>query len=371
MDIKTVTLYKIKMSLKTPFTTHLGTVRDREGIIVEVADKEGRTGYGEGVAFSSPWYTEETIETSWHMLKAFLIPLLKNADLSHPSEAGPLFDAYRRNQMAKAALETALWDLAAKKEDVSLSKFIGGIQEKIPSGVVVGAKTKEEVRRQIESYLEDGYKRVKIKISPENDYEFISEIRSLYPELPLMADANSAYTLEHIGHLKRLDDFGLLMIEQPLEYDDIVDHAKLQKELKTPICLDESIVTFNDARRAVELGSCKVINIKIGRVGGLGTAKKIYDYCLEKGIQVWCGGMLEFGISRAHNIALASLEGFSIPGDISASGRYWEEDIILPEVTVKDGRIEVPGKPGIGFEINQNRLKEVTVKKESFSFYKK
>jgi o-succinylbenzoate synthase len=366
MDLKTVTLYKIAMPLKTPFTTHLGTVKDREGIIVEVMDTEGSKGYGEGVAFSSPWYTEETVDTSYHVLKDFLIPLLRNADIKHPSDAGRAFDALRRNQMAKAALETALWDLAAKKEDISLSKFIGGKREQVLSGVVVGAKTKEEARRQIENYLERGYQRVKIKISPENDFELISEIRRFYPDLPIMADANSAYSLADIERLKRLDDFGLMMIEQPLEYDDIVDHAKLQKVLDTPICLDESIVTFHDARRAAELGSCKVINIKIGRVGGLGTAKKIHDYCLDKGIQVWCGGMLEFGISRAHNIALASLEGFSIPGDISESNRYWEEDITLPEVTVKNGMIKVPDKPGIGFEINEKRLRQVTILKESF-----
>ncbi|MEK3857594.1 o-succinylbenzoate synthase [Cytobacillus sp. FSL H8-0458] len=366
MDIKAVTLYKIAMPLKTPFSTHLGTVKDREGIIVEVIDTEGRKGYGEGVAFSSPWYTEETVETSYHVLKEFLIPILRNADIKHPQDAGRVFDALRRNQMSKAALETALWDLAAKKEDISLSKFIGGKREQILSGVVVGAKTKAEVRSQIENYLESGYQRVKIKISPENDYELISEIRRYYPDLPIMADANSAYSLDDLDHLKRLDDFGLMMIEQPLEYDDIVDHAKLQRELETPICLDESIVTFNDARRAAELGSCKVINIKIGRVGGLGTAKKIHDYCLDKGIAVWCGGMLEFGISRAHNIALASLEGFSIPGDISASERYWEEDIILPEVTVKNGTIKVPDKPGIGYEINEKRLSEATISKESF-----
>lgn len=366
MDLKTVTLYKIAMPLKTPFSTHLGTVKNREGIIVEVMDTEGSKGYGEGVAFSSPWYTEETVDTSYHVLKDFLIPLLRNADIKHPSDAGRAFDALRRNQMAKAALETALWDLAAKKEDISLSKFIGGKREQVLSGVVVGAKTKEEARRQIENYLERGYQRVKIKISPENDFELISEIRRFYPDLPIMADANSAYSLADIERLKRLDDFGLMMIEQPLEYDDIVDHAKLQKVLDTPICLDESIVTFHDARRAAELGSCKVINIKIGRVGGLGTAKKIHDYCLDKGIQVWCGGMLEFGISRAHNIALASLEGFSIPGDISESNRYWEEDITLPVVTVKNGMIKVPDKPGIGFEINEKRLRQVTISKESF-----
>lgn len=368
MQIKSVTLYTIAMPMRTPFSTHLGTVRNREGIIVEVLDKDGRKGYGEGVAFSSPWYTEETVVTSYHMLKEFFIPLLRKVSIGHPSEAGPLFNAFKRNQMAKAGLETALWDLAAKQEEVSLSRYIGGTRKSIPSGVVVGAKTADEVKGQIDAYLEAGYQRVKIKISPENDFAFISEIRRHYPDLPLMADANSAYTLNHIDRLKRLDEFGLLMIEQPLEHDDIVDHAKLQRELKTPICLDESIVTFNDARRAIELGSCKVINIKIGRVGGLGTAKKIHDYCLEKGIQVWCGGMLEFGISRAHNIALASLEGFTIPGDISASSRYWEEDIILPEVTVENGKIKVPAKPGIGFEINRKRLKEVLITKETFDF---
>ena len=368
MDISSIILHTIKMPLKTPFSTHLGTVSERESIIVEIIDKEGLSGYGEVVAFSSPWYTEETIQTSYHMLKDFLIPLLQTKGVSHPSEIEKLFSGLRRNHMAKASIDMALCDLQAKKEEKTLSEYLGGTAKKIPSGVVVGAKTMDEVMAQIEAYVAEGYKRVKIKISPENDFAFISQIRKHYPDLLLMADANSAYTLDHLDHLRALDQFNLMMIEQPLAHDDIIDHAKLQKELKTPICLDESIVTFDDARKAIELGSCKVINIKIGRVGGLQPAKKIHDYCLTKNIQVWCGGMIEFGISRAHNIALATLPGFSIPGDISASSRYWEEDIIRPEVAVENGFIQVPDSFGIGFEMNKKRLKEVTLAREVFQF---
>ena len=263
VDIKAVKLAIIKMPLKHPFTTHLGSVTEREAIIVEVEDHNGLIGYGEGVAFSSPWYTEETVQTSYHMLKDYLIPLLKKKGISHPDQALELFSSVRRNHMAKAGLETALWDLQAKIEGVPLSTLIGGTTESIPAGVVVGNPNLAEALKQIESYLEQGFKRVKVKISPEDDFHYISEIRKQYPDLPLMADANSAYSLEDVGRLKALDEFGLLMIEQPLGFDNIVDHAKLQGQIETPVCLDESIVTFDDARKAVELGSCKVINIKI------------------------------------------------------------------------------------------------------------
>jgi o-succinylbenzoate synthase len=368
MKIKKVQLYIIKMPLKQPFSTHLGTVSDREAIIVEVEDRDGRKGYGEAVAFSTPWYTEETIKTCFHMLKDFLIPLIRTKGIHHPKEANQLFGGIRRNQMAKAALETALWDLQAKKEEIALSVMLGGIRDQIPSGAVVGAKTISGALKQVEHFLDVGYQRLKIKISPENDITLLSEIRRRFPDVPLMADANSAYTLELIPRLKALDQFELMMIEQPLAHDDIVDHARLQKELTTPICLDESIVTFDDARKAVEMGSCKVINIKIGRVGGLTTAQAIHDFCLSRGIQVWCGGMLEFGVSRAHNIALATLSGFTIPGDISATNRYWEEDITSPEVSVKDGFIEVPKAPGIGYEINLKRIHETLVFEEVYCF---
>ncbi|MCM3587984.1 o-succinylbenzoate synthase [Mesobacillus maritimus] len=368
MEIKSVKLSVIKMPLKAPFTTHLGTVVERESIIVEVNGMDGHQGYGEGVAFSSPWYTEETVQTSYHMLKDFLIPYLKENPIAHPAEVTEKFRVFRRNQMAKAALETALWDLYARQENRSLSNVLGGTVDKIPSGVVVATKSLQETIQQIETYLATGYRRVKVKISPKNDIQLVSELRKRFPDLELMADANSAYTLKDIDRLKALDEYGLLMIEQPLAYDDIIEHSVIQNQIKTPICLDESIVTFEDVYKAIELKSCQVINIKIGRVGGLKTAIKIHDYCKEKGIPVWCGGMIEFGISRAHNIALASLPGFTIPGDISGSDRYWEEDVIEPEIIVENGMIAVPTLNGIGFKINKKRMQEVTVFEEYFPF---
>nr|WP_239094159.1 o-succinylbenzoate synthase [Bacillus sp. B15-48] len=358
------------MPLKKPFYTHLETIKERESIIVEVHGHDGFEGYGEGVAFSSPWYTEETVKTSYHLLKDFLIPLIQRFSIKHPSEAFSLFSAFRRNHMAKAALEMALWDLQAKREGKPLSQLLGGGTKKIPSGVVIATSSLKEAITQIEAYLEKGYRRVKIKISPDNDLKFVSELRKRFPTLDLMADANSAYTVDDIDRLKALDEYGLLMIEQPLGNDDIIEHALVQKQLKTPICLDESIVSFEDAKKAIELGSCRVINIKIGRVGGIGQAIKIHDFCNTNKVPVWCGGMIEYGISRAHNIALASLPGFTIPGDISASNRYWEEDIITPEIKVEHGEIHLPSNPGIGVNLNRKRLKEVTCSQELFSFHK-
>lgn len=370
MKIAQIKLKVISMPLKTPFHTHLGTVSEREGIIVEVIDSNGVSGYGEGVAFSTPWYTEETVKTSFHMISDVLIPLLKEKPIKHPEEAAILFQSIRRNNMAKAGLEMAIWDLYAKINCKSLSAAIGGTREKIAAGVVVAADSLNSSLNQIEKYLEEGYRRFKIKINPNQDYSFLNEIRRRYPELPIMADANSSYSLSDIDRLKALDDFNLLMIEQPLASDDIIEHSLLQRELKTPICLDESIVSFTDAKNAIELGSCKIINIKAGRVGGIHESKRIHDYCLTKGIEVWCGGMIEFGISRAHNIALASLQGFTIPGDISASNRFWEEDIITPEVNVENGFVTVPDTPGIGFGINEKRLQETTLIEKVFKFEK-
>ncbi|NRD76241.1 o-succinylbenzoate synthase [Bacillus sp. BRMEA1] len=368
MNISNVELFVIKMPLKSPFVTHLGAVSEREGIIVKVTNQDGIAGWGEGVAFSTPWYTEETVTTSLHMLTDFLIPLLQKHPIHHPEDASKLFQSIRRNQMAKAAIEIALWDLYAKSLHKPLSKIIGGTQDLIASGVVVATNSIDEALKQTEQYLDEGYQRIKVKINPLQDYSFLAEIRNRFPKLPIMADANSAYTLKDINQLKALDEFGLLMIEQPLAHDDMIDHAILQKELTTPICLDESIVTFEDARKAIELGSCKVINIKIGRVGGLYEAKRIHDYCYERGIPVWCGGMIEFGISRAHNIALATLPGFTIPGDISASSRFWQEDIITPEVSVTNGFIHVPDDLGIGVKLNQKRLSETLIAKKEIKF---
>lgn len=366
MKIASAELYVIQMPLKDPFLTHLGAVKMREGIIIKLTNSDGASGFGEGVAFSTPWYTEETVKTSLHMIKDFLIPLLQKNPIKHPEEASLLFSSLRRNNMAKSALETALWDLYAKNQSQPLSKILGGTRSLIASGVVVATDSTTKALQQIDQYLKEGYQRIKLKINPKQDYAFLSEIRRHYPDLSIMADANSAYTLKDIDRIKALDDFNLLMIEQPLSVDDILEHALLQKEIKTPICLDESIVSYEDARKAIEFGSCQVVNIKVGRVGGLFEAKRIHDYCIEKGIPVWCGGMIEFGISRAHNIALASLSGFSIPGDISASNRFWEEDIITPEVYVENGFVKVPTGPGIGFEINEKRLQEILQSKETF-----
>ncbi|WP_174734912.1 o-succinylbenzoate synthase [Mesobacillus harenae] len=366
MNIKSVKLYGIKMPLKVPFTTHLGTVSDREGILIEVIGQDGISGYGEAVAFSSPWYTEETIQTCLHMLKDFLIPLVSKQTISHPEEATALFSSIKRNQMAKASIEMAFWDLHAKRQNMPLAKLLGGTRTSVPAGVVVGTKTIQESIRQIQDYLAKGYTRVKVKINPGNDFQLLSEIRQNYPFLQLMADANSAYTLDDTEQLKVLDQFNLLMIEQPLGHDDIVEHAVLQRSLKTPICLDESIISLDDARKAAGIQSCRVINIKPGRVGGLGPAKKIHDFCMLQGIKVWCGGMLEFGVSRAHNIALSSLSGFTIPGDLSSSSRYWEEDIILPEISVENGYVSVPDKPGIGFDLNWKRINETLIFEEEY-----
>ncbi|WP_347549186.1 o-succinylbenzoate synthase [Pseudalkalibacillus hwajinpoensis] len=368
LNIHSVILHHVKMVLKTPFSNSLETVSNRELIIVEVIDADGYTGFGEGVAFTSPWYTEETLVTSWHMLKDFMIPKLMDTQLKHPSEVEKLFKGIRRNPMAKFAIEGAIWDLFSKKEEISLAKALGGLATSIKAGVAVGASNPEAMLYEISKRIEEGYERIKVKIKPSQDIAIIKAIRNAFPDIQLMADANSAYSLDDIDRLRAIDEFGLLMIEQPLAADDIVDHSILQKELVTPICLDESIASYDDARRALDLESCGVINIKPGRVGGLSISKKIHDLCAQRGIPVWCGGMLESGIGRAHNIALSSLPNFTIPGDVSASSRYWERDLILPAVTMNEGLIAVPDGDGIGFEINREELERVTLSKEVILF---
>lgn len=352
IPIKQLNLRKAEMRLKEPFSTSFGTLQDKEFFIIEVLDGEGNIGYGESVAFSAPWYTEETVKTTFHMIEDFLLPILKEHPVEHPDEVFELFRRIKGNNMAKAAVEGAIWDLYAKRKKLPLFRVLGGERKTIDVGISIGLKpTIKELLQTMEEALEKGYKRIKLKIKPGADIEMLREVREVFPDTPIMADANSAYTLADINHLKQLDELSLLMIEQPLAHDDIVDHAKLQKELHTPICLDESIRSLADAKKAAELGSCKVINIKIGRVGGLSEAKRIHDFCKENGIAVWCGGMLEAGIGRAHNIALSTLSNFVFPGDVSASSRYWEKDIIEPEVIVNDGVIQVPDNPGIGYEV--------------------
>jgi o-succinylbenzoate synthase len=366
MNIVSISLQIISAPLRTPFKTHLETVEDREAIIIKAIDKDGTVGYGEAVPFSSPWYTEETIQTCLHMLKDFLIPKVLSIGLNHPSELTEIWKGIRRNAMAKSGMEQAIWDLHARQKGMYLGRLFGGTRTKVDAGVVIASDSAETAIRQIEECKTEEYQRYKIKISPGSELHLLSEIRNTFPEITLMADANSAYNLNQIEHLKKLDEFGLQMIEQPLAPDDIVDHSFLQREMKTPICLDESICSLHDAYSAIRLGSCKIINIKMGRVGGWSEAVRIHDLCLENDVPVWCGGMIEFGISRAHNIALASLKGFTIPGDISSSRRYWEEDIVFPEVKVSKGHIQVPDKPGIGFQINEKALERMTVYQESF-----
>ena len=367
IPLQEFTLHRLNMALKDPFTTSFGTFQEKDFFITEVTDENGNRGFGESVAFTSPWYSEETVETNLHMMRDFLIPIIANNPITHPKEVNDLFASIKGNNMAKSAVEGAIWDLYAKRKGITLAEALGGYKTEIDVGISLGIEpTLEALLAKITHYVEAGYKRIKIKIKPGFDVEVLKEVRKHFPQTAIMADANSAYTLDDVDHLKQLDDLNLTMIEQPLAHDDIIDHATLQKQLQTPICLDESIHSYEDARKAIELGSCEIINIKIGRVGGLTEAKKIHDLCEEKGINVWCGGMLEAGVGRAHNIALTTLSQFVLPGDTAGSNRYWQKDIIEPEVTVQDGIITVPTKPGIGYEINEEVLKQYTVDKQTF-----
>ncbi|WP_217589507.1 o-succinylbenzoate synthase [Lentibacillus saliphilus] len=368
IDIAHIQLRRMSMRLKHPFATSFGTIQDKDFFIIEAIDSAGRTGYGESVAFSSPWYTEETVETNLHMMQDFLIPLLKTNTLEHPDDISRLFAPIRRNNMAKAALEGAVWDLYAKQKGISLAAALGGTRSHVAVGVSIGIQpSTNALLAKIDQYVQAGYKRIKLKIKPGQDIEILTTVRNAFPNIMLMADANSAYTLEDTHHLQQLDELDLLMIEQPLAHDDIIDHATLQTAITTPICLDESIQSLTDVEKAHQLGSCRIINVKSGRVGGLSESKRIHDYCQKHHIPVWCGGMLESGIGRAHNIALASLPQFTLPGDISGSARYWEKDIINPEIVVQDGYVTVPDGPGIGVSIDETALNTYTTEIKSFS----
>jgi len=362
MKVTDITIRHLKMRLKHPFTTSFGSFEDKEFLLLQATDESGTIGFGECVAFDTPWYTEETVTTCWHMLEDFLIPLVLHKQISHPDELSELFKPIRKNNMAKSTIDGALWDIYAQQTNQSLAQALGGNKEKIEVGISIGIQ--ETIEKQIavvDQAIKNGYKRIKVKIKPGWDVDLIHNLKKHFPNVPLMADANSAYTLKDIELLKKLDEYNLMMIEQPLATDDIIDHAKLQKQMKTPLCLDESITSVEDARKAIELGSCGVINLKIGRVGGLTEAKKIHDLCEENGIPVWCGGMLEAGIGRAHNIALTSLSNFVLPGDTAGSSHYWEEDIISPEVIVHDGYITVPSGIGIGFTPNDKAINKYTL----------
>jgi O-succinylbenzoate synthase len=367
MRIERIELMHIKMQLVSPFVTSMGTEYDEEHIIVRI-DGEGLTGWGESVAEGTPFYSYETVQTAWHILSDFLIPSVLGRDITDIDEALALYARVRGHMMAKAGLEAALWDLFARSRNISLSAMLGGSRNKIDVGVSIGIQSSaRELIKKVEGYLSEGYKRIKIKIAPGNDLEFVAALRKEFPLLLLQVDANSAYTLSDIDLFREMDNYNLILIEQPLGYEDIYDHSKLQRELKTPVCLDESIHSIDDTRAAIELDSCRVINIKPGRVGGFTESKMIHDYCALMNIPVWHGGMLESGIGRAGNVALASLPNFTLPGDISASKRYYKEDIVEPEFVVNsDGTMDVPSKPGIGVSVNMEMLRKVTVRNEVF-----
>lgn len=356
------------MDLNFPFQTSFGTQVDREFIITEVYDGD-YVGYGECVVSSNPFYSEETVHTAWHILRDFLIPFLfQKEEIAHPDEANALFKQVRRNNMAKSALEGALWDLYAKKQGKPLAEVIGGKKQSISIGVSIGIQeTKEALIAQVGKHLAEGFQKIKIKIKPGKDIEMLKAVREEFGNIPMMADANSAYTLDDIELFKEMDSLGLMMFEQPLAHDDIINHAKLQAAIQTPICLDESIHSAEDARKAIQLGSCKIINIKIGRVGGISEAIKIHNLCQEQNIPVWCGGMLESGIGRAHNLAITSLSNFTIPGDTAPSARYWKEDLIDPAIEMDSkGNIPISAFPGIGYPVNQDALEKYTVDTEIF-----
>ncbi len=365
MKIKQIELIEINLPLVHFFETSFGRTYERRIILTRIIDEDGVSGWGECTAGESPSYCEEWTDSCWAALEYVLAPMVVGKEVERAENVWDLMKNVRGNRMAKAAIETACWDLEAKKLDVPLWKHLGGENREIACGVSIGIQDSvEQLIEKIRVELDAGYQRIKIKIAPHWDYDVIKRIREEFGSIPLMGDANSAYTLRDIDKLKSLDEFDLLMLEQPLPYDDIIDHAKLQREIKMPICLDEPIKSPDDARKAIELKSGKIINLKNGRVGGHAESKRIEKICRENEIPVWCGGMLEAGIGRAHNIAISTLKGYTMPGDVSASKRYWAEDIIEPAVEVSEkGTIIAPDGAGIGFDVKRDRIDKLTVRR--------
>jgi O-succinylbenzoate synthase len=368
MRIRKIMLRELRMTLITPFQISVGITDVRRILLVE-ADVDGVTGWGECVAGETPMYSPETTDTAWHILRDHLWPLIRGKEFASAEDVWALLEPVRGHNMAKGALEAAVWDAEAKQKNLPLSKLLGGAREEIASGVSIGIKDSlDELVATVKKELAAGYQRIKIKIKPGKDLEPVKRLRQDFPKIRLMVDANSAYNLENWPLLKQLEGFYLMMIEQPLGWDDLYSHVELQKKLDTPICLDECIHAFEQAQAAIDLGACKIINIKLGRVGGYTVARRIHDLCERNGIPVWCGGMLESGIGRGHNIALSTLPNFTLPGDITASKRYWHEDIIEPEVTVSaQGTIRVPTGPGIGYEPRLDRIDRFTVRTEALA----
>ncbi|RUL81277.1 o-succinylbenzoate synthase [Tautonia sociabilis] len=367
MRLRRIDLKLVRLPLVRPFRTSSSVKDHLAHIVLRVEADDGLVGWGECASPSDPYYCPETTETCWHILRDFLGPLVLGKDWETIDELTSFYRLVKGNTFAKAGLEMACCDLLARSQGVSLSSFLGGVRPRIASGVSLGIEDDTaSLLDTIERHLSAGYKRIKLKIGPGRDVEVVREVRRVYPDLLLQVDANSAYTLRDIDLLRRLDEFDLLLIEQPLAHDDIIDHATLQAALRTPVCLDESIHSADDARKALDLGACRVINIKVSRVGGLMEARRIHDVCFNRGVPVWCGGMHEFGIGRAANVAVCSLPGFLLPGDVSGSDKYYLQDLVDPPVLARDGYVPVPSSPGLGHEpipdlIVANTRREITL----------
>jgi O-succinylbenzoate synthase len=367
--ISSIELREIRLPLIHFFETSFGRTTERRIILVRAIDADGAEGWGECTVGEGPFYSEEWTETAWATLKDFLAPMVVGQEIHDAPGVNEAMKKVRGNRMAKAAIETACWDLESRRAGLPLWQHLGGTREEIPCGVSIGIQDSPDLLlEKIEKELNAGYQRIKIKIKPGWDVNVVRRVRERYPEILLSADANSAYTLADVELFRALDEYDLMMIEQPLAHDDLFDHAELQKQIKTPVCLDESVHSAEDARHAIDIAACRIINVKLGRVGGHAAAKSVESVCREHSIPVWCGGMLESGIGRAHNIAMATLAGFTLPGDVSASSRYWKEDIIEPPVTVTPGgTIMAPDKPGIGFEVNRGLIDRLAVRSERVS----
>ena len=365
MTIDAIILRELHMPLVRPFETSFGVTRERRILLAEV-HSDGLIGWGECTAGERPFFSGESTDTAWQIIVQELGPMLAAEPPEHGGECPRIFRQVRGNDMAKAALENAIWDLEAQREGISLSRLLGGVRDTIPCGVSIGIQPSiPALLSLIERELADGYQRVKLKCKPGWDTEVFEQVRHRWPGISLSCDANSAYRMRDLDRIVSFEAFDLLMIEQPLWHDDFYFHSMLQKRMETPICLDESIRNRRDALAAIEMESCKIINIKLGRVGGFSEAIAVHNAALERGIPVWCGGMLEAGVGRAHNIALSTLENFSLPGDVSASARYFTDDIIEPTVTVSsEGEIAIPDTPGRGYEVRTDLIERHTVRKE-------
>jgi len=370
MLIERIEILHISMPLVRRFTTSFGGQSQRDCLILKV-HSAGFVGWGECVATNDPGYSYETVETAWHVLSDFLIPRILGRDVSTPGDLAPTLDFVRGHPLAKAGLDMAIWDLAAQSEGISLAEKLAapykvGPRQRVEVGVSIGIQpTVADTVTLIEKHLIQGYGRIKLKIAPGLEFRLTSEVRKAFPDISLMLDANSAYTLDDWPLLVALDPFDLLMLEQPLQHDDIYEHSLLKAKLRNPLCLDESIETARDARTAIALKACDIINIKPSRVSGFTEARKIHDLCITAGLPVWCGGMLETGIGRAGQLALASLPGFTLPGDISATERYYRDDIATARyLNQEDSTIDVPSGPGLGIEVDLERLKSVTIRSQ-------